>query len=66
MDHQQGKDPTPQGRTPSIMPPIKSQTPPQDYESEKYENSTPGPDTRKDGVYFFGYKRELPPEETRI
>jgi hypothetical protein len=44
----------------------QDETPPQDYESEKYENSTPGPDVRKDGAYFFGYKREnaQPPERT--
>lgn len=36
----------------------QTETPPDGYESEKYENSTPGPDVQKDGVYFFGYKRE--------
>lgn len=57
MDHRRGKDPIPQGRIPgrkddgspaSINDPV----------SEKYENSAPGPDAKKDGAYFFGYKRE--------
>jgi hypothetical protein len=36
--------------------------------SEKYENSAPGPAARKDGAYFFGYKRDNtgePPESLR-
>lgn len=57
MDHERGKDPTPQGRTPHVVQ-SPTQTPPTDTLSEKYENSTPGPAARKDGVYFFGYKRE--------
>lgn len=64
MDHQRGYDPTPQGRTPGTAR-RSTQTPAQSYESEKYENSTPGPDARKDGVYFFGYKADnaVQPEE---
>lgn len=64
MDHQRGKDPTPQGRTPDVVR-RQGQTPAEGYESEKYENSAPGHEMRKDGVYFFGYKREnaVQPEE---
>lgn len=57
MDHQRGKDPTPQGRTPQAVQ-QSTQTPPAESISEKYENSTPGPAARKDGAYFFGNKRE--------
>jgi len=57
VDHERGTDPTPQGRTPDVVR-RPTQTPPTGYESEKYENSTPGPAQREDGVYFFGYKRE--------
>jgi hypothetical protein len=58
VDHQRGKDPTPQGRRPTTGPQQHSETPPEGYESEKYENSAPGPAVRQDGAYFFGYKRE--------
>ncbi len=64
MDHQGGKDPTPQGRTPHVVD-RATQTAPTDTISEKYENSTPGPDVRKDGAYFFGYKRENANPEIR-
>lgn len=57
MDHERGKDPTPQGRTPDVVR-RSTETPPHGYQSEKYENSTPGPEVREDGAYFFGYKRE--------
>lgn len=57
MDHNRGKDPTPQGRGPDMRR-ESSLSKPQDYESEKYENSAPGPEVRKDGVFFMGYKRE--------
>lgn len=57
MDHERGTDPTPQGRHHETVR-RTTQTPPNGYESEKYENSTPGPEVREDGVYFLGYKRE--------
>lgn len=57
MDHERGTDPTPQGRGPEVVR-HTTQTPPDGYESEKYENSTPGPAVRDDGAYFFGYKRK--------
>lgn len=57
MDHRRGKDPTPQGRTPDVVR-HSTQTPPTDEESQKFANSIPGPDVRKDGTYFLGYKRE--------
>ncbi len=57
MNHRKGTDPTPQGRTPDVVR-RRTQTPPEGYISERYENSAPGPDVRKDGAYFFGYKRE--------
>lgn len=64
MQHERGKDPTPQGREPgAVSRPIKSQA--TDTVTEKYENSAPGPDVRKDGAYFFGYKRENANPETR-
>lgn len=67
MDHERGKDPAPQGRTPDVV--RRSQHPkPTGYEEEKYVNSTPGPGTQKDGVWFYGYKREnaTQPERTEI
>lgn len=57
MDHQRGKDPTPQGRK-TLKDQKGRETPPQGDQEEKYENSAPGPDVREDGAYFFGYKRE--------
>ncbi|HYF93154.1 MAG TPA: hypothetical protein VD969_13060 [Symbiobacteriaceae bacterium] len=65
MDHEHGKDPTPQGRTPDVV--RRSQHPkPSGYEEEKYVNSTPGPEAQDDGVWFYGYKREnaYQPERT--
>lgn len=67
MDHQRGKDPTPQGRTPDVVQ-VPKHPSPTEYEEEKYLNSTPGPAAQKDGVFFFGYKREnaTQPERTEI
>ncbi|HYF76436.1 MAG TPA: hypothetical protein VD973_04865 [Symbiobacteriaceae bacterium] len=65
MDHQGGKDPTPQGRTPDVV--RRRQHPaPTEYEEEKYVNSAPGPAEQADGAYFYGYKREnaVQPERT--
>ncbi len=67
MDHERGYDPTPQGRTPDVVR-RPTETPPEDSVSEKYENSAPGPAARKDGAYFFGYKRDNtgePPESLK-
>jgi len=63
MDHQGGKDPTPQGRTPDVVR-RRTQTPPDGPASQRYEDSAPGPQTQADGAYFFGYKREgtVPPD----
>lgn len=65
MDHQHGKDPTPQGRTPDVVN-RQQHKPAQGFEEAKYVNSAPGPENQKDGVYFFGYKREnaVQPERT--
>jgi hypothetical protein len=67
VDHEGGKDPTPQGRIPH-QPHQQQHPKPEDYESEKYHNSVPGNEVKKDGVYFFGYKREnaYPPERTEV
>jgi hypothetical protein len=63
-NHERGADPTPQGRTPQLEQ-HATQSAAEDSVSEKYENSAPGPDARKDGAYFFGYKRDntgVPPK----
>lgn len=54
-DHRGGKDPTPQGRTPTVHR-EGDENIGQDPEIRKFENSVPGPDVRQDGVYFYGYK----------
>lgn len=64
MDHKRGKDPTPQGRGPDMLHEATLSAP-EGYEGEKYENSAPGPEVRKDGVYFLGYKRENASPENR-
>lgn len=61
MDHQGGKDPTPQGRTPKMAPRRGMQTPPGGPVSRQYEDSRPGPSEQEDGTYFFGFKREVRP-----
>ena len=65
MDHERGKDPTPQGRTPDVVR-RPDHPKPTEYEEEKYVNSAPGPDAKKDGAWFYGYKREnaTQPERT--
>lgn len=57
MNRRHGTDPTPQGRKAARRQ--SHETPPTEPVSQRYENSAPGPDVRKDGVYFFGYKRDL-------
>lgn len=54
-DHRAGKDPTPQGREPTIHR-MGYDNRDQDPERQKFENSEPGPQVREDGVYFYGYK----------
>lgn len=57
MEHEGGKDPTPQGRIPGVRTAPHGGTA-EDVEAEKYHNSAPGPQVREDGAYFLGYKRE--------
>lgn len=54
-DHQAGKDPSPQGRTPDVHR-VGHDNSDLDPETQRFENSVPGPDVRQDGVYFYGYK----------
>ncbi len=57
MDHERGKDPTPQGRRPGLD--YKPDLPEPDSDTDaKYGDSAPGPAAMKDGAAFFGYKRE--------
>ena len=54
MGHRRGTDPTPQGRAPG------RQVPPAGLQQEpKYYHSAPGPDARRDGVFFYGYKKRI-------
>jgi len=57
MDHEQGKDPTPQGRRPGkdYKPDLPE---PASQDDAKYASSAPGPAAMADGAAFFGYKRE--------
>lgn len=61
MDHERGKDPTPQGRMPAALPEPRQkpmeQEPKSDMEA-KYASSAPGPEAMEDGAAFFGFKRE--------
>lgn len=63
MPRQQGKDPTPQGHAPQPVPrsgghhldatPHLANT-----DREKFQHSSPGPDMKDDGAFFFGRKNE--------
>jgi hypothetical protein len=63
MDHQEGKDPAKKGPFEGFQPHGPSRQPADNVESEKYHNSAPPASVQQDGVYFFGYKRELGPGE---
>lgn len=58
MNHERGKDPTPDGRMPSPIERQPALLTPKNEVEQKYANSAPGPEQLEDGAAFFGYKRE--------
>lgn len=57
MDHQRGKDPTPQGRVPANAIPDREVTEPI-MGDDQFDSSVPGPKVRRDNAWFFGHKRD--------
>lgn len=57
-NHERGKDPTPQGRMPRANRPRPHHPIDTGTDEGKYLSSEPGPGVKKDGVWFYGYKKE--------